>query len=122
MKNRLAYLLFALMLFLSGTTCSAADFKILWEEPQRITKGGYARVHRLNDGRLMMSYAKSSANYFRISEDNGLSWSEEEHKVMAHFIAENENGKARLSASNPEFAQLSAENSFHPGRIIFACN
>ena len=69
-----------------------------------------------------MSYAKSSANYFRISEDNGLSWSEEEHKVMAHFIAENENGKARLSASNPEFAQLSAENPFHPGRIIFACN
>jgi hypothetical protein len=122
MKNRLAYLLFALMLFLSGTTCSAADFKILWEEPQRITKGGYARVHRLNDGRLMMSYAKSFSNYFRFSDDNGLTWSEEENKVMSPFVVENDRGKARLDASNPEFAQLSAENPFHPGRIIFACN
>ena len=122
MKNRLAYLLFALMLFLSGTTCAAADFKIRWEEPQRITKGGYARVHRLNDGRLMMSYAKSFSNYIRFSEDNGLTWSDEENTVMSPFVVENDKGKARLDASNPEFAQLSAENPFHPGRIIFACN
>lgn len=122
MKNRLAYLLFALMLFLSGTTCAAADFKILWEDPQRITKGGYGRVHRLNDGRLMMSYAKSHSNYIRFSEDNGLTWSDEENKVMSPFVVENDRGKARLDASNPEFAQLSAENPFHPGRIIFACN
>ena len=118
MKITLVFLLLTLMSVLPGKE----KLKIVWEEPQMITKGGYPRVHRLNDGRLMMSYAKSSANYFRISEDNGLSWSEEEHKVMAHFIAENENGKARLSASNPEFAQLSAENPYHPGRIIFACN
>ena len=122
MKNRLAYLLFALMLFLSGTTCAAADFKIRWEEPQRITKGGYARVHRLNDGRLMMSYAKSFSNYIRFSEDNGLTWSDDENTVMSPFVVENDKGKARLDASNPEFAQLSAENPFHPGRIIFACN
>ena len=93
MKNRLAYLLFVLMLFLFGMTSSAAGksspagkktHKIIWEDPQRITKGGYPRVHRLNDGRLMMSYAKSASNYFRFSEDNGVTWSEEEYKVMPH--------------------------------------
>ena len=131
MKNRLAYLLFVLMLFLFGMTSSAAGksspagkktHKIIWEDPQRITKGGYPRVHRLNDGRLMMSYAKSFSNYIRFSEDNGLTWSDEENKVMSPFVVENDRGKARLDASNPEFAQLSAENPFHPGRIIFACN
>lgn len=132
MKDRLVCVMFALLLFLSGTTSSAMagisvpsgkkPLRIVWEEPQRITKGGYPRVHRLNDGRLMMSYSKSSSCYFRFSDDNGFTWSEEEYKVMSHFVAENGRGKARLNASNPEFAQLSSGNPFHPGRIIFACN
>ena len=132
MRNRLVYLLLTFMTVLSGMAFAAptgkpskpgkATLTVVWEEPQRVTKGGYPRVHRLNDGRLMMSYARSACNYCRFSDDDGLSWSEQEHKVMTHFLAENENGKARLTASNPEFAQLSAENPYHPGRIIFACN
>lgn len=100
-----------------------AALEVVWETPQKVVeRGGYPRVHRLNDNRLMMCYAKGSGNYVRFSEDNGLSWSEQEHKVMTYFIKENENGKARLTASNPEFTQLSAENPYRPGRIIFACN
>ena len=97
-------------------------FKVVWDEPEKIVKGGYARVHRLNDGRLMMSYSASSNNYVKFSSDNGQTWSEESTVVMRHFIEENEAGKAKVAASNPEFAQLSASNPYKPGRIIFACN
>lgn len=99
-----------------------SDIQIVWDVPEKVTRGGYPRVHRLNDGRLVMSYARSADNYIRFSDDNGISWSEEEYKVMSHFKWENENGKARLAASNPEFTQLSDTNPHHPGRIIFACN
>ncbi len=96
--------------------------RIVWDQPEKVARGGYGRVHRLNDGRLMMCYAKSSDNYVRFSDDNGETWSAREFKVMSHFIKENERGKARVTASNPEFAQLSESNPHHPGRIIFACN
>ena len=42
--------------------------------------------------------------------------------VMKHFSVENSLGKAKVHAANPEFAQLSADNPYKPGRIIFACN
>ena len=41
---------------------------------------------------------------------------------MKHLVVENEAGKAKVHAANPEFAQLSESNPHHPGRIIFACN
>ena len=96
--------------------------KVIWDEPEKIVKGGYPRVHRLNDGRLMMCYSVSANNYIKFSEDNGLTWSEESPVVMRHFVVENEAGKARVTAANPEFAQLSGNNPHKPGRIIFACN
>ena len=98
------------------------NIKVSWDKPEWIAKGGYPRVHRLNDGRLMMSYSASANNYVRFSDDNGYSWSDDAQVVMKHFIVENEAGKAKVHASNPEFAQLSAEHPHHPGRIIFACN
>ena len=110
-------------LYAAGRKDGKTVFKVEWDIPEKVVeRGGYPRVHRLNDGRLMMCYSKGSDTYVRISVDNGLSWSEEEQKIMSHFVRENENGKARLTASNPEFAQLSADNPYHPGRIIFACN
>ena len=96
--------------------------KVVWDEPEKIVKGGYPRVHRLNDGRLMMCYSASSNNYIKFSEDNGFTWSEESSVVMRHFIEENEAGKAKVTAANPEFTQLSEDNPHKPGRIIFACN
>ena len=96
--------------------------KVVWDEPEKVVRGGYPRVHRLNDGRLMMSYSLSSNNYIRYSDDNGLTWSDEAKVVMRYFIEENAAGKAKVQAANPEFAQLSEKNPYRPGRIIFACN
>ena len=98
------------------------NVKVVWDTPQKVVRGGYPRVHRLNDGRLMMSYSLSANNYIRYSDDNGLTWSEEGKVVMRHFYEENAAGKAKVHAANPEFAQLSDNNPYKPGRIIFACN
>ena len=51
--------------------------KIVWGQPEKIVRGGYPRVHRLNDGRLMMCYSSSANTYVRFSEDNGYTWSHE---------------------------------------------
>ena len=96
--------------------------KIVWGQPEKIVRGGYPRVHRLNDGRLMMCYSSSANTYVRFSEDNGYTWSDDAQVVMKHFSVENSLGKAKVHAANPEFAQLSADNPYKPGRIIFACN
>ena len=96
--------------------------KVVWEEPERIVKGGYPRVHRLNDGRLMMCYSSSANTYIRFSDDDGYTWTEDAQVVMKHFSVDNELGKAKVHAANPEFAQLSEDNPHKPGRIIFACN
>ena len=96
--------------------------KVVWDEPEKIVKGGYPRVHRLNDGRLMLCYSSSSNTYVRFSDDDGYTWTEDAQVVMKHFSVDNELGKAKVHAANPEFAQLSDENPYKPGRIIFACN
>ena len=96
--------------------------KVVWEEPEKVVKGGYPRVHRLNDGRLMLCYSSASNTYVRFSDDEGYTWSDEAQVVMKHFSVENEKGKAKVHAANPEFTQLSADNPHKPGRIIFACN
>ena len=96
--------------------------KVVWDNPEEITRGGYPRVHRLNDGRLMMCYSLSANTYVRFSNDNGYTWTEDAKVVMRHFSVNNELGQAKVHAANPEFAQLSADNPYRPGRIIFACN
>ena len=96
--------------------------KVVWDNPEEITRGGYPRVHRLNDGRLMMCYSLSANTYVRFSDDNGYTWTEDAKVVMRHFSVNNDLGQAKVHAANPEFAQLSADNPYRPGRIIFACN
>ena len=96
--------------------------KVVWEEPEKIVRGGYPRVHRLNDGRLMLCYSSSANTYIRFSDDDGYTWTEDAQVVMKHFSVDNELGKAKVHAANPEFAQLSEDNPHKPGRIIFACN
>ena len=130
MFGRLKYLsIFFVLLAISCQGLPAAEkkpskpsLKVEWDAPEEIVKGGYPRVHRLNDGRLVLSYSSSANNYIKFSDDNGLTWSDEAQVVMRHFVVENEAGKAKVHASNPEFAQLSADHPHHPRRIIFACN
>ena len=107
------------------TQDESGDVRIVWEEPQQVvgTGGGYPRVHRLNDGRLMMTYSKSLNGYARFSADNGVTWPDATlKKTMSSLNVSNENGEAMLSVAVPDFAQLSANHPHHPGRIIFACN
>ena len=96
--------------------------KVVWDQPEKIVRGGYPRVHRLNDGRLMMCYSSSANTYIRFSDDDGYTWTEDAQVVMKHFSVDNELGKAKVHAANPEFAQLSEDNPHKPGRIIFTCN
>ena len=108
-----------------GIQEEADDVRIVWETPQQVTGagGGYPRVHRLNDGRLMMTYSKSFNGYARFSEDEGKTWPESTLKnPMSKFDASNDNGDALLSVAGPDFAQLSENHPYHPNRIIFAGN
>ena len=83
--------------------------------------GGYPRVHRLNDGRLMLSYSYKYTACALFSRDNGMTWANPQ-EVMPKINVSNGNKEAILTAAVPEFAQLSPTNPHHPGRIIYTCN
>ena len=103
------------------------ELAIEWESPQQVkigsTKlvGGYPRVHRLADGRLMLSYTSNGNACAAFSSDDGKTW-KSGGRVMEYEDVTNTYGKARLTAAVPDFAQLSANHPKHPGRIIYACN
>lgn len=103
------------------------DLSVVWEAPQLVkngtsgVSGGYPRVHRLDDGRLMLSYSANTKGQTLFSSDNGVTWSDRK-TVMQYINVTNGAGKARLTAAAPDFAQLSKNHPKHPGRIIYACN
>ena len=104
------------------------DPSIEWETPKPARtpnkpqlSGGYPRIHRLNDGRLMLSYSLSGNGYARFSSDEGETWGAQT-EVMSYFDKTSNGVSARMTASVPDFAQLSAGNPYHPGRIIYASN
>ena len=90
MQKVFKYLFFLTILAIScektpdvgGTHEELGDVRIVWETPQQVVGagGGYPRVHRLNDGRLMMTYSKSFNGYARFSEDEGKTWPESSKK------------------------------------------
>ena len=92
---------------------------ITWEKPVLVSGwcSAYGRAHRLNDGRLMICYSNTWRGYARFSNDDGATWTGAKIVVPAYK-------KDSLShrMDNPEFAQLSAGNLHHPGRIIYAVN
>ena len=101
----------------------SGDVRIIWETPKKVTSGGYPRVHRLNDGRLMMTFADSFDGYAIFSSDNGKTWKTSVRKcTMSQFNATNGSAKALVSVAVPDFAQLSSTHPHHPDRIIFAGN
>lgn len=91
---------------------------VQWEEPELLTPGGYARVHRLNDGRYMAVYSRGGDGWLMFSSDDCTSWSGPS-RVMLHG---NYSSPVKVAVANTEFAQLSAGNPHHPGRIIYAAN
>lgn len=110
---------------IGGAQDETGEVRIVWETPQEVvgTGGGYPRVHRLNDGRLMMTYSRSFNGYALFSEDEGKTWPESSRKnPMSKLTESNEKGSALLSVAVPDFAQLSENHPHHPNRIIFAGN
>lgn len=91
---------------------------VQWGEPQRVCPGYYARVHALNDGRYVLVYSVGTDGYLRFSDDGCKSFPQAQ-KV---FIASNFKSDAGIEVANSEFAQLSATNPHHPGRMIYAAN
>lgn len=123
------FLFFALAFLVSCEQLPAAGkekgtkLKIVWDNPEMVvSKGGYPRVHRLNDSRLMLTYSNGGHSYARYSDDDGYTWSDEAQKVISGFKENGKYGEVFVNASNPEFAQLSSSNQHKPGRIIFAVN
>ena len=92
---------------------------ITWEKPVLVSEwcSAYGRAHRLNDGRLMICYSNTWNGYARFSNDDGATWTGAKIVVPAY---KKDNLSHRMD--NPEFAQLSASNPHHPGRIIYAVN
>ena len=133
MQKVFKYLFFLTILAIScekkpdvgGTQNETGEVRIVWETPQEVvgTGGGYPRVHRLNDGRLMMTYSKSFNGYALFSEDEGQTWPESSKvNPMSKFTESNDKGEALLSVAVPDFAQLSENHPHYPNRIIFAGN
>lgn len=94
-----------------------AEPVLTWGEPITVCKGGYGRVHPLADGTLMLVYSLGGSDYGRISKDGGSTWGEPA-MIMESYVHQG----VTIRCSNPEFAQLSGSNPYHPGRIIFAAN
>ncbi|MBO4447820.1 MAG: hypothetical protein J5764_06820 [Bacteroidales bacterium] len=105
----------------SGAKKKAARISVSWEPAIEVTRGGYARVHKLNDGSMMLCYSRGGDAFARFSGDQGASWSDEV-LVMRAFNASNDRGTAFVRCANAEFVQLSANHPAHPGRIIYCVN
>lgn len=132
MKNRKILLICASLALFCLATGSAATsepnaaprksslgkIRIEWEDAKLLAPGGYARVHRLNDGRYMAVYSRGGNGCFKICANGWSGWTPQ--RVAIHH--DSYRAPAKVVVSNAEFAQLSASNPHHPGRIIYAVN
>lgn len=110
-----------------GTAGGGTELAIEWSVPKPVKAGsskivgGYPRIHKLNDGRLMLCYSADGSAWASFSSDEGERWSTPK-RVMQYKDVTNKEGSARLTAAVPDFAQLSSNHLKHPNRIIYACN
>lgn len=130
MKNRLLCFAGILLAFLCAEPAFALNpdpaprrnslgkISVEWDEPMLLAPGGYARVHRLNDGRYMAVYSRGGDGCVKFSNNGYNGWSPQ-RPVILH---KNYSAPTKVVVSNAEFAQLSTTNPHHPGRIIYAVN
>ena len=81
-------------------------------------EGGYPRMHRMNDGSLMVAYENRKGDVVvSRSTNEGATWSDT-IQVFNHFQYTNvqNNTTCRVNIANPEFVQLKNND------ILFACN
>ena len=116
MKRMLWLCGFAFLMAHSPCAAASDGLTIKWDRPIDLGPGGYARVHRLADGRFMAAYSAGGGVVARFaSPKNMREWSEP-IAVARDFTATNGSETVRVHLANAEFAQLET------GRIIYACN
>ena len=99
----------------------SSEPKVFWYEPVEAGAGGYARAHRLNDGRVMLAYCSGTRAYFRTSADCGATWSKATRLVDQNVLAVG-NVSYTNFVGNVDFAQLPANHATRPNRIIASFN
>lgn len=120
-----------LILLLASSSCKAnpedepkktgSQLSIQWDKNTLkcvADEGGYPRMHRLNDGSLMIAYENRRGDVvIAKSSDKGFTWSDTV-RVFSHFqYADNQNRlSCRVNVANPEFIQLPNND------ILLACN
>ncbi|MDD4636762.1 MAG: sialidase family protein [Bacteroidales bacterium] len=93
-------------------------FGVEWDQSSLtcvVTSGNYARMHRLNNGALMVAYEGGGNVYTKKSLDNVKSWSLPA-RAFAAFDYKQGTATCRVNCANPEFVQLPN------GNILIACN
>ena len=114
LKN--AVLIGSLAVALSSFASQGTDFSISWGGPVDLGPGGYARVHRLSDGRLMAAYERGGDMMVRFNVGGKTDKWTDPQRVARHFSATNGSDAVRVNLVNAEFAQLGTK------RILLACN
>ena len=102
--------------FMFHVACAGGDISISWNGPIELGPGGYARVHRLSDGRLMAAYERRGDLMVRFCERGCVDRWTEPQCAARGFAVTNASGAVRVNLVNAEFAQLAT------GRILLACN
>lgn len=100
---------------------SSGEPKVSWCAPVEVGAGGYARAHRLNDGRVMLAYCSGTRAFFRTSADCGATWSAATRLVDQNVLREG-NVSYTNFVGNVDFAQLPADHATRPNRIIASFN
>ena len=113
--------MFAIFLSLCLALGASAVPSVRWETPVDVGTGGYARAHRLNDGRVMLVYCGGTRGWMRTSGDLGTTWSSARRLVDQDVLEER--GMAYTNyVGNIDFAQLPAGHAVHPNRIVLSFN
>ena len=102
--------------FMFHVACAGGDISISWNEAIELGPGGYARVHRLSDGRLMAAYERRGDLMVRFCERGCVDRWTEPQCAARGFAVTNASGAVRVNLVNAELAQLAT------GRILLACN
>lgn len=120
MKSIVLFFFCIFGLFCPSYLCAVSEkgFGVEWDQSSLtcvVTSGNYARMHRLNNGALMVAYEGGGNVYTKKSMDSGKSWSLPA-RAFAAFDYKLGTATCRVNCANPEFVQLPN------GNILIACN
>lgn len=115
MKRMKIALWLLLALPLSGLA-ALPELTIELGEPYELAVGGWPRLKRLNNGRMLVAYCRGTGAYVRASADNGETWQayRGERTVFTP--------PAGMFVGNIDFAQFPRDHAKYANRIVCALN